>query len=46
MALAFHMISFNRLFLDQHINRVSQLNFITGARRVFASSGQISALRT
>lgn len=46
MALAFHMISFNRFFLDQHINGVSQLNFITSARRGFASSGQISALRT
>ena len=33
MALAFHMISFNRFFLDQHINGVSQLNFITSARR-------------
>ena len=29
------MISFNRFFLDQHINGVSQLNFITSARRGF-----------
>lgn len=46
MALTFHMVSFNGLFLDQHINGIGKLDFITRSWSVFASRGQISALRT
>lgn len=32
-----HMVGFNSLFFDQHVNRVSQLNFVTRAWRGFAA---------
>ncbi len=40
VALTFHMIGLNRLFLDQHVDRIGQLDFIPGSRRRFASTAK------
>ncbi len=36
MAFAFHVVSFYGFFLDQHIDSICQLNFITGSPEGFS----------
>lgn len=36
MALTFHMVGLNGLFLDQHIDGIRQLDLITRSRRRFS----------